>query len=336
MTAHPSSAHPGDGSRVPAGRTFLIAAAAFVLAAAAAPAANGPRVVSIATTGFPNHVVAGYRSIWVAGHRGGFLYRINPRSNRVIAAIDIGDAMCTPLTVGAAKLWAANCPGLGGAASTYAIDPRTNRVVGRRAGIAPVFAAGSLWLRASASRLLLRTDPRSGLVLARIQPGFDTSGDWKPMGFGYGTLWVGSDSAVSRVDPDTNHVTAVIPLPAAKANGGYSGGYAYGATAAFAGGKAWVTNAAGIYVIDPQTNTAHLLPIRITPFTNVGDIVIVAAEGKLWVRTSDRQVVALDPGTGGVVRRYVAAGGGGGLTVAFDALWVANAGKDTVWREPLR
>jgi streptogramin lyase len=143
-------------------------------------------------------------------------------------------------------------------------------------------------------------------------------------------------SAVSRVDPNRNRVTAVIPLRGSTIGTEHSGGYAEGGYAALTAGRLWVTNPAGLYEIDPSTNTARLHRLRIEPFSEFGDIFISAGNGDLWVRTSDNEVARIDPSTGTVVARYPAGGGGGGgLTVAFDALWIAEAARDRVARQDL-
>jgi len=309
----------------------FVAVASLIGAASADSAAPGR--VTIKTPGFPLHLAVGFRSIWVADHRGGYVYRIDPRTNRRVA-IYVGDSLCFRPSIGAGAVWVSGCENGG---VTYKIDPKTNRVVGQRKGNRPALGAGSLWTFSRDVKHVLRVDPQSGLVLARIDPKVDINTDAAQTGgYRFGSLWVISDAAVSRIDVATNKVTAVIPLPGAQPSGDVNGGYLYGDYTAFTSNAVWVTNPAGLYEIDPTANTAKLVSLDITPFSQVGDITISSAMNSIWVRTGNTSVARIDPASGNVVARYPAAGGGGGIAVAYGSLWVANAGNDTTWREPIQ
>jgi DNA-binding beta-propeller fold protein YncE len=317
-------------------RAFLlkgVAALAIALVAASISSAAVPRHVAIPTPGFPGHIASGFGAVWVISHRGGFLYRIDPARNRVTATIDVSDALCWVPAVGAGAVWVANCGGLAGFEVTYKVDPRTNRVLRRVPGSTPVFGAGSLWTALLMKGMVYRIDPESGIVLTKIRRvGFDTRELLYIGGIGYGSAWIGSNTTVARIATATNKVTEVIRLPRATRGSTVTGGYSGAAHMAFAMGKVWIAVPGGVYIIDPSTNQARRLSIPIRPFTQAGDIAIVASAGSVWVRTSDRKVVRIDVRTGRVDRTYPASGGGGGLAVAFGSLWVANAGDDTVWR----
>lgn len=306
-----------------------VAIAALVVGGAQAGAPN-KSVIRVSSGGGPLHLGMGFGSVWVIEHRGGYVYRIKPRSDKK-RAIFVGDAMCGPPTFGGGYVWIGGCENSG----TYQIDPRTNRVVRKRIGIvAPAFGAKSLWAVGfpNGAARVVRMDPRSGVRLATINPGFDISQNGGPVGVWDGSLWVAGDYSVSRIDVQTNKVTQVIPLPGGKASGGYPGGYLYGGYGAFAAGKFWVTDPAGLYEIDPTSNTATLLPIHIQAFSQAGDIYVAAAYGSVWLRTGNKSVVRLNPANGQVVRTYKATGGGGGLGVGFGSLWIANFGADSLWR----
>ena len=119
-------------------------------------------------------------------------------------------------------------------------------------------------------------------------PETGSSGGWVRAGWSpLGSVWVYSDLAISRVDTRTNKLTQIIPLRGSKAGGDYNGGYLYGGFATFAGGKVWVMTPAGAYEIDPTTNTATRLPIRIKPFRDIDEPEIAAGAGSVWLRTSE-------------------------------------------------
>jgi hypothetical protein len=175
-------------------------------------------------------------------------------------------------------------------------------------------------------------------VLARISTNLNegVGGGMELLGTaGAGSVWLGSQTTktVLRISAAKNKVTAVIPLPGAATTPTPAQGYAEGGPMAFAGGKIWFGNPAGIYEVDPSTNTARRLPIKIGALDLWGDITFATGLGSVWVRTSGTRVTRINPGTGRVIGTYPAAGGGGGIAIVGHSLWVANAGKDTTWRE---
>jgi hypothetical protein len=173
-------------------------------------------------------------------------------------------------------------------------------------------------------------------VIARIDPGTDIS-DGGPDTVAFGSLWVSGDAAVSRIDVNTNKVTAVIPLPDATPSGDVAGGYLYANYAEAASGKIWASNAAGLYEIDPASNAVTRFPIAFKALAQFGDIPVAVGQGSIWLRTGNASIARVDPASGKVVGKYPAAGagGGGGYAVGFGSLWVANFGAHTVWREAI-
>jgi streptogramin lyase len=318
--------------------TVTVAATLAAGAVQARDAAPPGVSATIATPGYPALVTVAYGSVWVAGHRNSVVYRIDPRTNRVTGKVRLPDPINGVLTSGAGAIWAQSSPADGSVSYVYRIDPHTMRVLGRREGIAAIVAAGSLWVSSVAQHAVLRIDPASGRVLARIAKlGVDPYRVNPVGGAGFGSVWVYSpDGAVVRISTATNRVTAVVPLPRGKAGGSVQGGVLDGGPIAFAGGSAWLVDPAGLFRIDPATNAAELSRVRIEPFTNWAlPGIAVTPGGHLLVRTSNTKVVEVDPRTGTAVRAYPAAGGGGEIAVGFGALWVANAGSDSVWRIPL-
>ena len=299
---------------------------------AAAPA--GSEVIR--TRLYPIFAVPGYGSIWVGAHHGVVVYRINPATNKIVKTVSIHATSCGQPAVGAGSVFVPDCIDEGG--ETLQIDAMTNKVVRKLPGGGPVFGYGSVWIPNHAGKAVLRIDPRSGVVLARISVMVSGVAGESCLGVaGGGSLWIGSDGdkTVTRIDTATNTVTAVIPLAGAASGTSPGQGYAGGCEMAYAGGKAWYGNPAGIFEIDAATNTATLLPIRIGNLAKWGDIVMTAGAGSVWARTSGDSVTRIDPATGNVIRTYPATGGGGGMSVAYNSLWIANAGADSTWREPL-
>ena len=292
---------------------------------AVAPAATPTHVFKIE---WPGDVGVGYGSVWVLDHREGSLYRLNPKTNSMTGVV-VGESLCSIPVFGASRVWVWGCD----SNTTYGIDPSKNKVVAKRRGSGPVYGAGSLWTFDSNNKIL-RVDPRSGVVIARINPGIDITNGGPDM-VAYGSLWVSGDTAVSRIDVNTNKVTRVIPLAGAKPSGDVGGGNLGVDYAAAAGGEVWNANAAGLYEIDPRSNRATLIPIRLKPLAQFGDIPVVTGQGSIWLRTGNTTITRINPANGRTIGTYPAAGGGGGYAVGYGSLWVANFGDHTVWREPI-
>jgi streptogramin lyase len=96
----------------------------------------------------------------------------------------------------------------------------------------------------------------------------------------------------------------------------------------------WVGNVAdgSVYRIDPIANTVERVDLRLTRQTQNWDLHLEAADGAIWLRTSDDTVARIDPRTRTVAAAYPASGGGGGMAVTSGSLWVANFADDTLWR----
>ena len=317
-------------------RALLLATAAVLALSTAAALAAPTKTTVIRTPGYPIFAVSGYGSIWVGAHQGHLVYRISPKTNRIVKQIDIGHTPCGQAAVGFGAVFVPDCIDEGG--DTLEISATTNKVIRKFPG-GGMLGYGSVWTISGDGKLLRRLDPQSGVAIATLQTGFLDSGAGNGcIGVaGAGAVWLGSDVSrtVTRVDAATNKTVAVIPLPGAATQPSPAQGYASGCEMAFAGGKVWYGNPAGIYEIDPATNTATLLRITIGSLAAWGDIVFATGLGSVWVRTSSTSITRIDPATGNVIGSYPATGEGGGLTVSYGSLWVANAGADSTWREPV-
>ncbi|MDX6440887.1 MAG: hypothetical protein QOE43_616 [Gaiellaceae bacterium] len=334
----------------PAGTAKIVAAVCAVLAIVALTGADAvartqgrsaPRLAptSISVSGFPAIVATGYGSVWVGGHRNGVLYRIDPKTNRITGKVALPGPINGTLTIGAGAVWAQSAAPDGSESYVYRINPFTMRIVERHEGITSVLGAGSWWFGTLQPPSLLRVKPNAGTVMARITKfGVDPNRVNIPIAFGRGSIWVYSpDDAVIRISVATNRATAVIPLPGAKRANAITHGYLMGGPAAIVGGYVWVVSPAGLYRIDPQSNAAELLSLRVTPFSQWGlPSVSSGPRGTLFVRTSDRVVTQIDPSSGAALRTYPASGGGGETAVGFGSLWIANALANSISRIALQ
>ena len=179
--------------------------------------------------------------------------------------------------------------------------------VGLRAEFA-VAAAGSLWTTDSVEDRVIRVDPETNRVVARIR----TRGH-SPLGitFGAGSIWVGNRNSgtVTRIAPKTNKARKPIRVG--------SGPYAL----AFGAGSVWVSNEASGTVsrINPKRNKV-IKTIRVRGGPNG----LVVALGSLWVADfAGGRVLRVNPATNRVTGR-VALEHADWITPVGDALWVSS------------
>lgn len=292
------------------------------------------------TPGAPAFPIAYDGFLWVATHRLGAIYKIDPRSNRIVHTYQTdGSGAYLDAAQGQLAYYTEDVPG------GQIVDVRTGRVRsfdGGRDFALPIAEGETLWgnvdyagseWTVGPNSTLIRLDPKTHVLLKRW-PGIDFDGN--PVTVADGALWIPGLTSVSRVDPRNDTLT-IIPLPGALKDPGENQGYAVVERLAITSGAIWTTNPAGLYRIDLRTNTAKLVPgIRIGNLSEWGYIDLVAALGSLFLRNGDNQVVRLDPKTMKITARYPGGGGGGGIEVAYGSLWVTNFISDTTWRIPLR
>lgn len=151
-------------------------------------------------------------------------------------------------------------------------------------------AFGSVWLSATNDAAVIRVDPRTRRVVARIPVGTDVN-----LGAGAGAVWAVprrpslAQARLIRIDPRTNRVVARIPLPSPGAR------YPLGGAAVVAGRRVWVVGAQGLVAIDPARNR----PVRQVVLG--GDFLVVDSmlRGReLWIIRADRSITRFDAVSG--------------------------------------
>jgi streptogramin lyase len=204
------------------------------------------------------------------------------------------------------------------------IDVASQAEAGRLATDAPVtdiaFAAGDAWIPDASRSAVLRIDPASGLVLARVSVPSPTS-----VTAGAGAVWALSPQArlVSRIDPASNLVT---PIRLDDVPG----------QVAIAGGSVWVSHptAGSLSRIDPARDA---VAARVE--VGSGPLLIAADGDGLWVLGLDR-LSWLDAGTSriaGVAALELTRPPGPqplvvGLAAGEGAAWVTDTYGDIVIR----
>jgi streptogramin lyase len=208
------------------------------------------------------------------------------------------------------------CPGF-----VVKVDTLKGEVTGQVAVTSPTgltAGAGSIWLASFADATLIRLDPETATVDATIPlvlPGEEPGSDWKflptHVDANEDGVWVSTArGAVARIDPATNDVVDVVPLPPEG-----TGGVVIGRDAV------WLDNSGGgIIRVDPETHRAEEMA---TIYDDAGRRLTVAIglarAGTLWAEgvwgrpvqefgekfyeATDRQaLVSIEESTGDVSR----------------------------------
>ncbi|HET8950006.1 MAG TPA: hypothetical protein VFN44_05835 [Solirubrobacteraceae bacterium] len=156
---------------------------------------------------------------------------------------------------------------------------------------------GSVWTADTNKRDVLRVDPRTHAITARIHTGGDTNafGGDPIVNSGAGAVWAiarapSTDGGhrVVRIDPETNRVTARVTLPARQAP--------LVGDIQIADGRPWVLTSAGAIELDPATaQPLHFVAV-VQPAGEPGPIWSIVAGPELWVLsrqgTLDRYALA--------------------------------------------
>jgi DNA-binding SARP family transcriptional activator len=146
------------------------------------------------------------------------------------------------------------------------------------------YGAGSLWVASHEENEVVRVDPATGSVLARIHVRLPS---W--LAYGDGALWTTSDmDGVERIDPTTNTVSAIarVPNPIGEVRVG--------------GGFAWATNApkGAVYKIDANGQVVASYE------TGDGAHEPSFSDGTLWVSNQDAGTLTSIDAATGALRTY--------------------------------
>ena len=175
---------------------------------------------------------------------GGKLFKLAASTNRVSKRIRIDPVQARGLAYGANRLWGADSN-----ERLFSVDPVRGRVRRYRSGCCAswpfAFGSGSVWVAGANGRSVLRFEPSSGRLLARIRVPVTGA-----LGIAYGdaALWAaggGTNSHLTlvRIDPTRNRVVQQVDLGAISLESGVVITLAYGA------GSIWAVDPLGNRVL---------------------------------------------------------------------------------------
>jgi len=198
--------------------------------------------------------------------------------------------------------------------------PRADRTI--RVGSEPYNVAegfGSVWV--TVARGLVRLDPATGAVIARIDVG------GRPWGVatGGGAVWIANqeDSTVSRIDPSTNAIVWRARLDQDPLSSPSPVGVTIG------GGSVWAADNGSdkVWRLDPGTG-------QILGVAHIGDSheFVGFGEGVVWVASENGTVGRIDPTSGAVTKLITAGSDADFLGFSPGAVWVTNYQTGSLFR----
>ncbi len=260
-------------------------------------------------------------AVWV-GSTGPFaVHRIDPKSNREVATVDLPGEPCAGLAAGFGSLWVPLC---GKPNSLARVDLTTNRLV-EVLPIGPAKAEGgiaaggdSVWMITDAQGSLARIDPKSGQVRQTVTV---AAGSYNPL-YRDGVVWVtGHDSGVvTAVDATGGKVLTTVPVGD--------------------GPRFLTAGARAVWVLLQGTGEVVRIDARTRQVTariaaglkgNGGDISFGA--GHVWPTLMSAPLTRIEVGGNRIERQWVGPGGDS-LAWAFGAIWLTDYKAGTIARYP--
>jgi YVTN family beta-propeller protein len=273
--------------------------------------------------GTPDWQVLTDDAVWVTNGPKNTVHRLDPKTNKVLAAVTVGTRPCSGLAAGFGTIWVPNCGDRSGEGKSVSrIDMKTNEVVATlpvgpaqsEGGVA--IGAGSFWMVSDQKGLLSRIDPSTNKVIAEIAVPEKSAA----VNFGEDAAWVTTPSAntLTRVDPKTNQVTATIavgPAPRFLTVGA---------------GSIWTLNQGDGSISRVDGKTAKVLTNIEAGIPGPGGE-IAFGEGHVWATIFQIPITEIDPATNAVVKQWVGAGGDS-IRVGHGSVWLSNLREQNVWR----
>ena len=268
--------------------------------------------------GVPDWQVVTEDAVWVSNGPKNSLHRLDPKSNTVVAAIDVGKKPCSGLAAGFGSIWVPNCVDK----TVSRVDIATNKVVATipvgpaesEGGIAA--SSDAIWLPSDKTGVLSRIDPKTNEVVASIKI---AAGSPSAV-YGDGAIWVSSteESVVTRVDAKTNEVTDKIPVgPKPR-------------FLTFGGGSVWTLNQGDGTVTRIDTKKRKSVATIEVGVPGTGGE-IAYGEGYIWLTVFQIPLTQIDPKTNTVVKQWVGPGGDA-VRVGHGSVWLSNLRQQNLWR----
>jgi YVTN family beta-propeller protein len=268
--------------------------------------------------GTPDWQVVTSDAIWVSNGPKNTIHRLDPATNTVSAAVEVGKRPCSGLAAGFGSIWVPVC----GDKTLVRVDEKTNQIT-TTIPLGPANSEGGLiaspeavWMLTDMKGTLSRIDPATNKVAAEIEvaPGSVACV------YGAGSIWVSSPekSVVTRVDAKTNKVLATIPVgPGPR-------------FLTFGADSLWTLNQ-GDGTVSRIDSKSGKLVATIEVGLPGGGGELAFGDGHVWATVFQIPLSKIDPATNQVVKQWTGAGGDS-VRLGHGSLWLSNLREQNVWR----
>lgn len=260
-------------------------------------------------------------SVWVAGKGPSTIQHIDPRTNVILASIELPGEACSGLAAGFDSVWIPLC---GKTNSLARLDMRTNKLVilpigpaGEEGGIA--VSDDSVWLVSDKLGTLNRIDPRTNGVRQKISIPAES---YNPV-YSRGRIWITGvkSNAVTAVDASTGAVVRTIhvgPQPRFITAGG---------------GSIWTLNQGNgtITRVDEKRLTVMATIDAGIPGQG-GDIAY--GDGSIWATVFGTPLTRIDAKSNRLLRQWTGPGGDS-LRLGFNSIWITDYRNGLLLRIPV-
>jgi virginiamycin B lyase len=268
--------------------------------------------------GTPDWQVITEEAVWVSNGPKNTIHRLDPKTNKVVAAIPVGNKPCSGLAAGFGSIWVPNC----GDKTLSRVDIKTNRVVATiPAG--PADSEGGIdtspegvWMLTDPEGILSRIDPATNKVAAEMAVTPKSASCL----YGEGAIWVTTPgkNLLTRVDPKSSKVTQTIEV---------GPGPRFITVGA---GSIWTLNQGNGTVSRVDARTGKVIAtIEVGVPGGGGELAF--GEGHVWATVFQIPISEIDPATNTVVKQW-AGPGGDSIRLGHGSLWLSNLRDQNVWR----
>jgi DNA-binding beta-propeller fold protein YncE len=266
-------------------------------------------------------------AVW-AHNPGGTVTRIDPKTNAVVATIDVGRGF-GQMAIGSDAVWVVNHD----YATVSKIDPQTNKVVDTIDLPPPIatvtVTADAVWVASFALNTIVRIDLHTDKVVTTLArndgPTF--------LAYKAGTIWTCNrgNPGLTRINPQSNQVAAQIDLGAGLVCGGMAAedNTVWVASALSTGDGGEIVSSGQVERIEPATNTVSA---KITVPASLEGMIAADAQG-VWALDRQQGLFRIDPKTNTYVGK-LAMPNVAGVAVAAGSVWCATDDGTVLRVEP--
>ncbi len=280
--------------------------------------------VEVSIPGVPDWQVVTKDAIWVSNGPKNTVHRIDAKTGKMVAVVEVGTRPCSGLTTGFGSVWVPLCGerGTGKGKGLARVDMKTNKVVAT-IPVGPADSEGgvtvskdAVWILSDAKGVLSRIDPKTNQVKAEITvPAGSVAAEYSE-----GAVWVTANKSgkLVKVDAKKNTVIKEIevgPQPRFVTSGG---------------GSVWTVNQGDGTVTRVDAKTDAVLA-KIEAGIPGGGGEVSFGGGGLWVTVFDIPITFIDAKTNTVTKQWVGAGGDA-IRFGHSSVWLSNLRQQNVWK----